>query len=272
MSKVLFCPKKPNISHILSKVLRGIGYDFTEDINDKDITLAVHFDRRDVNQTNREMIEMAEKRNIPIINRYCNNAKKDHVENIFSRVFGYRSFINPKVHRGYCVLKTTKQGVHGGRIIKCPIEGQPKGSYINKNGQMHSFIYQKLINNRCSINAVEDIRALVVGKSIPYVMSRKKPTNETFRFTKEERSEVVKLCDKSDYFTSREVQKIIEFTTAFKVDFADLDILRDNSDGRIYIIDVNNIATTGALSQTTEEEFKLAVKLAIDYFKDYFLK
>src|SRR3954454_7156229 len=43
----------------------------------------------------------------------------------------------------------------------------------------------------------------------------------------------------SHVFTPEEVRQILAFARAMGVDYGEFDILRDRSDGRIYVVDVN---------------------------------
>ena len=110
-------------------------------------------------------------------------------------------------------------------------------THVSSGGITHRPIYQRLINNRCALDMVEDIRVPIVGESIPCIWSKKKPMTSTFH-SHEPKKDIVSMHDKGDYFTSKEIQLILSFAKSFGVDFADIDILRDNSDGKIYIIDV----------------------------------
>src|SRR5690554_4686192 len=53
------------------------------------------------------------------INRYCKNVSKSHVDRIFTDVFGYSSFIDPK-GSGKAVIKSERNAAHDGRIVELP--------------------------------------------------------------------------------------------------------------------------------------------------------
>ena len=53
------------------------------------------------------------------------------------------------------------------------------------------------------------------------------------------------------------------------LEYGDLDILRDNDDGRIYIVDANN--TPHGPSQLTKEEKKSALDILTREFKKSFM-
>ena len=48
-----------------------------------------------------------------------------------------------------------------------------------------------------------------------------------------------RLVDTDDLFSAAEQQRILAFCHEMRLDFGELDVLRDDDDGRIYIIDAN---------------------------------
>ncbi|MDZ7767291.1 MAG: hypothetical protein U5K00_23225 [Melioribacteraceae bacterium] len=83
--------------------------------------------------------------------------------------------------------------------------------------------------------SVVDIRVPVLGNEIPLVYYKFK-TNEK-RFTNDvSRAELHKT---EDVLSEAEIKNIITFSREMKLDYGELDVLRNKEDNKIYIVDVN---------------------------------
>jgi hypothetical protein len=114
---------------------------------------------------------------------------------------------------------------------------------------------------------VVDIRVPIIGKSIPHVYSKYKLeehryTNKVHRSTMHEASEL---------FSAEELLKIHQFAVLSKLDFGELDILRDTNDGKIYIVDVNN-TPYGPPQGLSAKDNRQAIQNLSRSFKNEFLK
>jgi hypothetical protein len=227
MKLVLFYPDPPEQleGHTLSKTIEYfdiIGYNFTENIDD-DWTIGVHWDLQDVNETPQALLE--DKR--PVLNRYLNNITKSHVDKIFAEVFGYSSFADTTQH-GFCVRKSERQSAHDGVITKMPCT------------QEDGFIYQKWIDNRMSIDMIYDIRVPFFMGAIPLLFIKGKSIEGTFENTLSAFRNYF-MAPPEEWLTAEEIQKVVLFSAEIGLDLGEIDLLRDNSTGKLYIIDVNNI-------------------------------
>lgn len=166
------------------------------------------------------------------INGDLHNVQKDHVDFIFSKVFGYSTLINPLTHQGVCVKKGNGQCTKDGQVYRCPIV--PEQGYV----------YQKLIDARIDLTHLQVIRVPVMiwGKQevIPFVWTVTKHVRWTFKDPRFMYSKKLKCHETSELFSRDEIVRILEFSVQMGINWAELDVLRD-SDGRIYVIDVNNI-------------------------------
>jgi len=190
-----------------------------------------------------------------LLNQACTDISKQHIEQVFERVFGYPLAIDPLTYQGPAVCKSDENGTHDGCIVECPIQKRELG-----------VVYEVLIDNSISEAAVQDVRVVVVGNDIPiaYLKSNwkeKRFANWTFE---------VKLANASDVLTSEEQALVIEFARAIGLDFGELDTLRDRKTGRIYIVDAAKTAfgppgRLGFLSKIR------AVKTVAHAFKEEFL-
>jgi glutathione synthase/RimK-type ligase-like ATP-grasp enzyme len=80
-----------------------------------------------------------------------------------------------------------------------------------------------------------DIRVPIMGSDVPFALKRYKAHNDMFDVTIG-----AELFATRDVLHDDEIAKIRTFCREMGLDYGELDVLRDNRDGRIYIVDVNN--------------------------------
>lgn len=251
MKKVLFYPDPLDQleGHTLSKTITYfdiMGYDFTNDIND-DWNIGVHWDLRDVNETPKELLKDPRL----VLNRHLNNVTKSHVDKVFTKIFGYSSMADTTKH-GYCVRKSDKQSAHDGVITKTPCIREDK------------FIYQKLIDNRMDIDMVYDIRIPIFMGSFPFLFIKSKSIEGTFENTLS-RHRKYWISQPEEFITKEELMNIVLFSAEIGIDVGELDLLRDNNTGKLYIVDVNNIPG-GAVFDHLDNGYEIRDQLA-EFFK-----
>lgn len=162
--------------------------------------------------------------NHTIINRYCTDISKKHVDRIHQQVFGYSTIIDPGNHTGAAVAKSDINALHDGEIVRCPIS-EP----------IDNAVYQLLIDNETPSGEYLDYRVPIIAGHIPLVYCKFKRAE--VRFTNAvHRSELYMPNEK---FKEEELTLIAAMASAMGADFCEFDVLRDNQSGRIYVIDVN---------------------------------
>lgn len=233
--KVLFYPEKPvqQPGHTLSKTItyfNDAGYTLTNDIND-DWIVGVHwfnglFAGRRIPNDNYYKKNIFDGFPNPVINSKLEDVSKSHVDNVFKSIFGYSSMADTDKH-GYCVRKSENQGVHDGKIVQTPCI--PDRNYV----------YQKFIDNRYSADMLYDLRLPVFGREIPFVFVKGKSMDATFE-NHTARKKNYFTDELRNWFTEVEINMIREFNMAFGLDLGEIDVLRDNSTNKLYIIDVNH--------------------------------
>lgn len=157
------------------------------------------------------------------LNGACTDISKSHVAQVFETIFGYSLSLDPSHATSPYLEKGEENGIHDGKIYDTPIKA--------KTGR----VYQKLIDNRTGDGTVLDYRSPTVFGDIPLIFLKERPIDQRFANLNTR----VRLADPVDCFTLEERAKIKEFCAAMHLDWGGLDILRDASDGRIYIVDVN---------------------------------
>jgi len=246
--KFLFYPKKLIGSQKFKLLLDKLGYKYTNDIN-IDVDFIVLWDYKNETIIPKELKEL----NKPIINGKCLNIKKDYVDSIFTEIFGYSSFVNPETHKGYCVEKSTQNAIHNGKIVKCPRKRDGVITYSG-TGVKHNRIYQRLIDTRIDKDKIHDIRVPIVNGNIPFVFIKELGLKSTFHPYDDEYYKCY-TQKTTDVFNLNEVCNILEFSKKIGLDIGELDILRDNSSGLIYIVDVNNIPAASIFNHLNNKDY-----------------
>lgn len=164
-------------------------------------------------------------RAVPVVNLNCTDISKRRVENDFARVFGYSSFIDPATSTGRVVKKYDKNA-SGGFVIELPIEA---------GHDTDGFVFQKLLDSSQGDCMIEYRVPIVLGR-IPVAYTEYKDIPRDHIKTRKQK---IELTEVDHIFSADEIKQILEFCTAIGLDFGELDIIRANDDGRIYIIDAN---------------------------------
>lgn len=157
-----------------------------------------------------------------ILNGDCTDISKSHVADVFERIFGYALSVNPATYTGQAVMKSEKNGVHDGKIIQCPAPARA------------GYAYQRVIDNRDG-DYVQDLRCPTIGGEIDIIYIKRRPLKQRFA----NMNSTVTLHEPDNLLSATERDQIKRFAKAMKLDWGGMDILRDNIDGRIYIVDVN---------------------------------
>ncbi|MBC6403612.1 MAG: hypothetical protein GDA39_09560 [Hyphomonadaceae bacterium] len=157
------------------------------------------------------------------LNYDCVNITKGHLVNVFEDVFGYDLGVDPRNHEGPMVRKSEDNGKHDGAIIQGPAEPEP------------GWVYQRVIDNRTTDHRVADLRCPTVAGRIPLVYIKERPVSRRF----DDFNSRCRLSTAEAHFSDEECDLIARFCHKMRLDFGGLDILRDNTSGRIYIVDVN---------------------------------
>jgi len=252
MNEVLFYPDPPIQlpGHTLSKTIKYFqlcGYKPTNDIT-SDWFIGVHWDIRDVNTIPDIFIDD----NRLVLNVKLTDVTKSNVDKVFTRVFGYSSMADTDAF-GYCVRKGENQSAHDGEIIKTPCKREP------------GYIYQILIDNRSSLQMVCDIRVPIFLGEIPEIFMKHKSIEGTFEFANSKHRDYYLILP-DEVLSASEQDKIKLFCKEIGLDLGEVDVLRDNSTGLIYIIDVNNIPG-GGIFDHIKDGAKVEKRFA-DYLKD----
>lgn len=173
-----------------------------------------------------DVCEDLQKSGTRVLNLHNRDIGKIAVDCAFTKVFGYSTQVDPKLHRGRMVEKGDINALHDGRVIEGPIDYP-----------LPEKIYQIEIDNRSPDNSeVIDERVVVMGKSLPLVYQKRRSLSRRF----ENSNHSVTLHNTREVFSEEEEELILKFCREISLELGELDVLRDRNTGKIYIVDVNN--------------------------------
>ena len=216
---------------------------YTQSIND-DFDIIFNHDH-DVIRDN-PVIEKL-KYSYPVINGRLNDVTKSNVDKVFTEVFGYSSFIDPLKYPERYVRKSELQGDKSGRVFS---ENQKPRS---------GFVYQRLINNVVNGYRI-DYRVYVINQEIVWI--REKWKNRIIE------PGLIKSRPAHEAFSYEERRKILDFCEVIGMDYGELDILREDAKGKLYIVDVNDIPGVRK-GETKQPEYIDELKTLTRKFKNY---
>jgi len=216
-----FYPGLPEWQYAIWKCMKLLGIRPSTEISKHTILAYVHDDQD-------SMIDLANCQ-VPasdLLNVRCEHIGKEQVTRTFESVFGRALGVDPLKHVGPMVVKSVVNAAHDGRVVEGPL-AEPE--------VRPDRVYQRLIDNECGDGLIMDLRASVVGDEIPFVWRKYRSVERRFINVNDK----LELSSASAEFTSEEQQKIFAFARAMGLDIGELDILRSQSEGQIYIVDVS---------------------------------
>ena len=197
-------------------------------------------------------------KSVRIVNDTTFSCLKSNVHFCSKLALGYDLSVapSPLAFHGPCVVKSEKNAQHDGRIVQCPQESL-----------LPDAVYERLVDNVVDGQHVEDIRVPVVGDQIPFVYLKYRSVDS--RFSNE--NSCAKLAGKYQVLSREEIDRLKRFASIIGLDYGEIDVLRDRSTGRIYVIDANN-TPYGPPNHLAVMEADIAVRLLADAFVDEFFE
>ena len=242
---ILFYPAVPDQWQIVSKACALNGYRVVGDPRDRHDVAHKH-----EKETHLEEYEFLQRPGRRVINASANDVSKTHVQEVFGEVFGYQLAVDPRTYHGKAVRKSDANYQHDGAIIDCPFEP----------GEREDVVYQKLVETDNGKGSCVDLRVPIYGGEIPLVYVKLRPADNRF-----ETFNSAEIVETASVLSADEVEQIGAFAQAMGVDFAEMDVLRDNDDGRIYVVDVNNTPAGPPVHLSAEEQSRAVARLAAAY-------
>ena len=245
---ILVYPHYPSRGSTIYKVGNLLGYNITNRPK-KSVKTAVYWEYL----TFREEFEKLENisKTTRVINLYSRDISKKFIDEIHQDVFGYATIVDPLSYNDKIVKKNDINAKHDGVIIQGPLDAVE-----------NEFIYQRLIDNSCSNNLVMDIRIPIVRKTLDFVYIKLRSIDERFKNTTVD----TKTKNIDEILNQEEIELINEYCSRLKLEYGELDVLRDKKDGKIYVVDVNN-TPQGPPANTSKKDSAFALQKLASAFE-----
>lgn len=254
-------PQKGKQRHVIKLLLRELGWEIIEKYEDGCLVWSWNQGSRVGRNPSEKIIQMLPKQKF-VINGDCFDVSKRKVEDVFEKVFGYSLRIDPRRYDYKYVMKNNDNGCHDGKIMIRKISEQEYAEFSKK------YVFEKLINNINPKNLKHtiDYRVPYYGyPSMVYISHIKKK----HRFKQINVKTVVRKP--LEVFSEEEVRKINSFCQLMGLDCGDLDIVRDFTEGRIYILDVNDCARITHRGYS-RKEFRQSIRTQANSLQDFILE
>lgn len=168
---------------------------------------------------------------VPVVNAELSSIDKSFIDSVFRTVFGYGLLVNPLRWSTLLVEKSADNYRHDGIVLPGPL---PPDQVSDKK------VYCRLVESRAPDGGVMDLRVSVTDRRVTWVIQYWK--TESARFESAGHAYNALSLDPTVAFSEYELTLLSRFCARMALDFGDLDVLRDVSDGRIYVVDVNPTA------------------------------
>ncbi|MGB0999445.1 MAG: hypothetical protein ACPG4W_02990 [Flavobacteriales bacterium] len=254
---VLCYPEYPKSGCTVSQAIRALNLNVTNNPNEEHQSIFIWEDETEVYNTEKYIQKFGQSK--PLFNVHCTDISKEKVDREFERIFDYGIQVNPLKYSGLCVEKCNENA--GGIIneIQCPIQEKKP-----------DFVYQKVIDNAVNSDYIADMRVLIFGSDIPFVIDKWIPKVTRYKKKVDTDLPVKYHYKKAQELLSAEEQKqILKLAKRMGLDCGEMDVLRDASDGKIYVVDVNKTPTM-KISRFSEAEQVLVLNDLRHYFSKHF--
>lgn len=190
----------------------------------------------------------------PCINREA-DADKHRLADHFFHVFRYPLGVDPRHYAGEFVQKSLRNGAHDGEVVQSPVSTLGDGA-----------VYQHLIDNRTCGNRIIDLRVPYIAGIAPVCWIKCRSMVNRFA----SQSEWARLATPDELFSADEQRLITRFCEEVRLEYGELDVLRDVQSDSIYVVDVN--PTPYPLTEGIEpREWMRAVQQMATGFREAFL-
>jgi hypothetical protein len=161
-----------------------------------------------------------------VVNGECLDISKERVQDVHQLVFDYSLAVDPMKFQGRMLRKSNLNGAHNGTEVIGPLKELKQGA-----------IYQRIVDNtpveipreiEKLPGVVCDIRVPIFGQhaDFVYLKYRAKAT----RYSNS--NAFVRIVEIHSVFSAQECNIINAFCREFKLDYGEIDIVRDANDGK----------------------------------------
>lgn len=215
---ILFYPQWPSWKSGIHKTLMNLDIGITNDFS-APFVKAFFWEDKTFRHTRAKLKSLNDAAGV--INYYCTDISKEKIEDVFADVFGYELRVDPLI-ASQMVRKSNFNSMHDGTILHGPV--------FRESG----FVYEKLLNNEVGNGLHQDIRITYFRGIIPFVSYRYHTRDDRFGKVIRATVEDVEAC-----LSAKEIHLINEFCTGLGFEYGDLDLIRNQNDGLLYVLDAN---------------------------------
>lgn len=237
---ILAYPHLPSRKSSIYKLCRHMHFNLTNNINRK-FDVAIYWEYGTYLNEFQKLEEIHKDKRV--INLNIRDISKKHVDQKFREIFGYSTFVDPLQYQGKCVKKSNINALHDGEIIDCPVSEKDD-----------RFVYQIPLDNLKENGKHEDIRIPVIANKFPLVFLQYRSVNNRFSIAIEG-----EIKPRHEVLSGTETKLIQKLCRAVGLEFGELDAIRHQKDGKLYVIDINN---------TPSSRFRLFSKAGYKPFLD----
>jgi hypothetical protein len=243
-----FTPERARPWYLIRAVSHVAGGKLAKDIAEADVVMQFEDATHSPNAP-----PMRLKPGAKLINFGCTDISKSCVAAASETAFGNSLAVDPAGHNGPVVEKSEINAAHDGRIVHCPTPAHAGRAY------------QRLIDNRSpDLTLVEDLRTCTLGGKPICVFIKRRPVTKRFQNTNVD----VLLRNPEDVFSADEIERIGVFCRQIGLDWGGVDVLRDRTDGKLYIVDANKTDMGPPIALNLPDKLIALRKLALA-FRDY---
>lgn len=244
---ILFYPKMPSQHQVVYKLCTLLGYKMHSS-PDRPFDLAFAHEGATIYPA--KLFETLG--DLPIVNKNATDISKRRVEQEFENVFGYAIGIDPEKFEGLALRKSNDNYTHDGEIIQCPLKSTPDPNMT----------YQRYIDSRTKEGFFREIRVPVYRDEIPVVYLQYRPDKpDRFKLI-----DHVEIAAPENALSSAEQQNLLRLARSMDVEYGEMDVLRDNDNGQIYVVDVNR-TPAGPRNGMTPKQSQAALKILMPAFE-----
>ncbi|NNU17013.1 hypothetical protein HK107_11845 [Parvularcula sp. ZS-1/3] len=244
--KICFTPKRARPWYFARSIVDHLGAELVENPAEAEIVWSFE----DATFTKPTVVPA----NKIAINAQCTDVSKTTVGRISEIAFGESLTVDPRTYHGKMVMKSEINGAHDGRMVEGPV-APTKG-----------FVYQRLIDNRTGEGMVEDLRTTIVGGEPVLVFKKRRSEDGRFLNSNDE----VELTSLDAVFSQEEQEAIGVFAKTIKLDAGGLDVLRDRTSGKLFIVDANKTDMGPPLALPMADKM-LATRLMAEALEDFIM-
>lgn len=238
---ILVYPHYPSRGSTIYKVGKAMGYNISNKLK-PDTKFAVYWEYLTFREEYHFLEKLAPKKKV--VNLHSRDISKIYIDKVHQEIFKYSTQVDPSTYQGKIVQKSDVNALHDGKILEAPVPSLGD-----------DYIYQILIDNQYSEDLVLDLRVVVVGKVLDFTYLKYRAINERFLNT----TTNTEVVETKAIFSAEEIEQLNNYCQALKLEYGELDVLRNKNDGRIYVVDVNN-TPQGPPANTSKEDGERALQ------------